>query len=193
MSSNRIVYISILIFSLFIISCKIESSKNEEKKKKDSLQEIADIYKKNYPSQVLSSVDAEYVADMGYFINLILRAGDALRTKSENKKVVDFSNELQTEYQTLLDKINELGDKKIVAIPEYLKESDGYDVLDIERSRDHEELYLDLIQKEHERLIKLSEKENMNVTDNDIKALIEQMIPQFTSNLDKIKQLKKEI
>lgn len=195
---RKLLGISSLAVSLFLIQACGNSSKPESTKIADSANNAKIDTTKNNPDTVAIAVDkndAEFVVKAANGGIAEVDLAIIAQQKTTNGEVNEFAAMMVADHTLANEELKALATKKNITLPS----SVGKDELKIKdeltrkAAKDFDKAYVDAMVKDHKNDIKLFEDGSKKLKDNELKAFVDRTLPTLKKHLVHIEALQKKI
>jgi len=195
---RKLLGISCLAVSLFLVQACGNNSKQESTKVADSANNAKIDTTKNNPDTVAIAVDkndAEFVVKAANGGIAEVDLAIIAQQKTTNSDVNEFAAMMIADHTLANEELKALAAKKNITLPS----SVGKDELKIKdeltrkAAKDFDKAYVDAMVKDHKNDIKLFEDGSKKLKDNELKAFVDRTLPTLKKHLADIESLQKKI
>jgi putative membrane protein len=182
---KKLLYIIPVAAAMFFASCEPK----KDNPNKDSNEAAAEANDEKFQTNKAEE-DADFIAEaVASNISEIELAQLGVQ-RSDNADIKEIGKSLEHEHNKLLKDLQELAAKKTISVPAAAEDSDRKEIEDLNKEdnlKDFNKEWCKALVKKHEDSIEKFEKRLQNTADPDIKALINESLPNLRSHLEKVK------
>lgn len=182
---KKLLYIIPVVTVMLFTSCEPKKDNPNQ----DSVDAAADANDEKFQTNKAEE-DAEFIADAVAGNIAEIEIAQLGSQRSDNADIKSISKTLENEHNKLLKNLQDLAAKKTISVPAASEDSDVKKIEDLNKEediRDFNKEWCKTVVKHHEESIEMFEKRLENTADPDIKALINESLPNMRSHLEKLK------
>jgi len=195
---RKLLSISALVVSMFLVQACGNSSKPESTKIADSANNAKIDTTKNNPDTVAIAVDkndAEFVVKAANGGIAEVDLAIIAQQKATDSEVNEFAAMMIADHTLANEELKTLAAKKNITLPSSIGKDELKikDELTRKAAKDFDKAYVDAMVKDHKNDIKLFEDGSKNLKDNELKAFVDRTLPILKKHLTEIEALQKKI
>ena len=182
---KKLLYVIPVVAAMFFASCEPKKDNPNQ----DSNETAAETNDEKFQTNK-AEADADFIADaVASNISEIELAQLGVQ-RSNNADIKEIARSLENEHNKLLKNLQNLAAKKTISVPAAGEDADRREIENLTKEEDIKDFNKDwckALVKRHEDNIEKFEKRLQNTADPDIKALINESLPNLRSHLEKVK------
>jgi len=188
---KKLWYIIPVLTVMFFASCEPKKDNPNQ----DSAEAAADANDEKFQTNKAEE-DADFIADAVACNIAEIEIAQLGGQRSDNADIKAISKTLENEHNKLLKNLQDLAAKKTISIPSASEDADVKKIEDLNKEddiKDFNKEWCKTVVKKHEENIEMFEKRLQNTADPDIKAFINESLPNMRSHLEKAKACSERI
>ncbi len=183
---KKLCFFSAILLSFFLFQACNNSGGKDSKQRADSI---------NHANKPLPKDASDFMVEAA-IINLNeIKLGSIAKQQATISRVRDFASMIVQDHEAANDKLQTLAQNKNVTLPDSLDEKHKSNASDLQKKKgqDFDEAFIDDMVKGHKDAIKTYQKAEKKIQDGDVRAFIENTLPELQKHLDSAQSIQDAI